>query len=194
MGRTLLKETQEFRKFTARDGSRVVLREPESEDLEGLLVFINGLVAEKSRDENSQLFTGFESRPTRRQESEWLRELLTRTRGGGTICILAEADGEIVGNGEIVRGEYAETKHHGRLALTISGTHRGLGIGREIIEILVREARRRGLKTVHVEFLSTNKAALHAYRKAGFKKVGTIPRKVYRNGRFLDSLIMARNV
>ena len=183
-----------FRKFTAQNGSRVVLRNPDSEDLDGLLAFINRLVVEKRGDTNSQLFTGFESRLTRRQESEWLHELLNRIRDGGTICILAEVEGTIVGNGEIVRGEYAETRHHGRLALTIAGTHRGLGIGREVIRALMREARRLGLKTIHVEFLSTNKSALHAYRKSGFKKVGTIPRKVCRNGRFLDSLIMARDV
>ncbi len=186
-----MKEAQVFRNFTANNGSGVVLREPESEDLEGLLAFINQLVTEKRSNKNSRLFTGFESRLTRRQESEWLRELLARIRDGGTICILAIVDEKIVGNGEIVRGEYAETRHHGRLALTVGGTHRGLGIGREMITTLMREARRLGLKTVHVEFLSNNESALHAYRRAGFKKVGTIPRKVYRNGRFLDSLIMA---
>ena len=99
-----------FRKFTAQNGSRVVLRNPDSEDLDGLLAFINRLVVEKRGDTNSQLFTGFESRLTRRQESEWLRELLTRIHDGGTICILAEVEGTIVGNGEIVRGEYTENK------------------------------------------------------------------------------------
>ncbi len=127
LGETLLKETHEVRKFTAHDGSRVVLRGPESEDLEGLFAFINRLVAEKRRDKNSRLFTGFESRFTRQQESEWLRELLNRIRDGGTICILAEIDGKIVGNGRIVRGEYTETRHHGRLALTIAPVLRSPG-------------------------------------------------------------------
>src|SRR5712692_9718878 len=85
----ILRESQVFRKFTAQNGSRVVLRNPDSEDLDGLLAFINRLVVEKRGDTNSQLFTGFESRLTRRQESEWLHELLNRIRDGGTICILA---------------------------------------------------------------------------------------------------------
>ncbi|OLE74462.1 hypothetical protein AUG19_08600 [archaeon 13_1_20CM_2_54_9] len=183
-----------FGRFIAHNSTRVVLREPESEDLEGLLAFVNELVTEKKEDKNSQLFTGFESRLDRRQESKWLRELLARIRDGGVLCVLAEVDGQIVGNGEIVRGEYAETRHHGRLALTIDETHRGLGIGREMLKALLTEAGRVGLKTVHVEFLSTNKSALRAYRKTGFKKVGTIPKKVYRNGTFVDSLIMARDL
>lgn len=56
------------------------------------------------------------------------------------------------------------------------------------------EARRQGLRSVDVEFLSTIKATIHVYEKAGFKRVGSIPGKVYRNGRFLDSLIMARRL
>ena len=183
-----------FRKFTLDDHRKVVLREAERRDLDKLLVFINGLVNEKRRDESSQLFTGFESRFRKRQEAEWLDDLVRRIRKGDTVSVLAEVDGEIVGNGDISRGSYRETRHHGHLALTIRGACRGLGIGREMVKALLTEARRRGLRTVHVEFLSTNKAATRVYEKAGFKRVGSIPGKVYRNGRFLDSLIMARRL
>jgi RimJ/RimL family protein N-acetyltransferase len=63
-----------------------------------------------------------------------------------------------------------------------------------MVRVLLSEAKRQGLKTVDVEFLSTNKATIHVYEKAGFKRVGTIPGKIYRNGRFLDSLTMARRL
>jgi RimJ/RimL family protein N-acetyltransferase len=189
-----LKTGRAFRKFTLGDGRRVVLREADSRDLDKLLAFINRLVNEKRRDENSQLFTGFESRLTKRQEAEWLDDLVRRVRKGDTISVLAEVEDEVIGNGEIARGSYRETKHHGHLALTIRGAYRGLGIGREMVKALLTEARRRGLRTVHVEFLSTNKAAAHVYERAGFKKVGNIPGKVHRNGKFLDSLIMARRL
>jgi RimJ/RimL family protein N-acetyltransferase len=183
-----------FRKFTLGDGRRVVLREADVEDLGKLLGYINGLVSEKRRDENSQLFTGFESRVGRRQETEWLRDLVRRVKKGDAISVLAEVDGEVVGNGDISRGSYRETKHHGHLGLTIRGAYRGLGIGREMVKVLLAEARRQRLRSVHVEFLSTNMAAARVYEKAGFRRVGSIPGKVYRNGRFLDSLIMARRL
>jgi RimJ/RimL family protein N-acetyltransferase len=63
-----------------------------------------------------------------------------------------------------------------------------------MIHALLAEARRHGLKNVHVEFLSRNKQAVSAYRRAGFKKVGRIPGKVNRNGMFLDALLMARTI
>ncbi len=186
--------SRSFEAFVTDDGRKIVLRQPHRRDSEKLLVFINQLVKEKRRAKESQLHTGFESTVTRKQERAWLEELLTEIRNGKIISVLAEVDGKIVGNGEIVRGEYKETKHHGRLALTIHGTHRGLGIGREMIRTLLTGARRRGLKNVHAEFLASNKQAVSAYEKAGFKKVGTIPGKVYRNGRFRDAIIMARTI
>jgi RimJ/RimL family protein N-acetyltransferase len=192
--RIALKSSRVFSKFTLGDSRRVVLREAELGDLDKLLAFINGLVSEKRRDEGAQLFTGFESRVGRRQEAEWLHDLVRRGKKGDAISVLAEVDGMVVGNGEISRGSYRETRHHGHLGLTIRGAYRGLGIGREMVRVLLAEARRKGLRTVHVEFLSTNKAAVRVYEKAGFKKVGNIPGKVFRNGRFLDSLIMARRL
>ena len=182
------------KEFVIDDGRKVVLRQPHGRDAGKLLVFINGLVTEKRTAQDSQLYTGFESALTLKQEEAWLEELLTNIRKRNIITVLAEIDGEIVGNGEIVRGDYTETRHHGRLAVTILGTHRGLGIGREMIRALLAEARRRGLKNVHVEFLARNKQAVSAYGKAGFEKVGVIPGKVYRNRRFMDAIIMARRI
>ena len=183
-----------FRKFALSDGRKVVLREADSKDLEKLLAYINSLVSEKKRDESSQLFTGFESRLTRRQEAEWLKELSRGIKEGDKISVLAEIDGEIAGNGDIARGSYGETRHHGHLGLTVREAYRGLGIGREMVRVLLAEARKQGLRSVDVEFLSRNRATIHVYEKAGFKRVGRIPGKVYRNGRFIDSLIMARRL
>jgi RimJ/RimL family protein N-acetyltransferase len=183
-----------FKEFTISHNRRVVLRQPHRYDVKKLLVFINGLVDEKTRRKDSQLYTGFESMLTIEQEKAWLKELLIEIKNGNIISIIAVVNGSIVGNGEIVRGEYAETMYHGRLALTILATHRGLGIGREMIRALLAEAHRLGLKNVHVEFLFRNKQAVSAYRRAGFKKVGRIPRKVKRNGKFLDALLMAQSI
>jgi ribosomal protein S18 acetylase RimI-like enzyme len=76
----------------------------------------------------------------------------------------------------------------------VIAAYRGMGIGREIVKVLAREARRMGLKNVEVEFLSTNQAAIHTYQKAGFNAVGRIPGKVFRKGKLLDSTIMAREI
>ncbi len=162
--------------------------------MEKLLAFINGLVDEKKKDRTSELFTGFEENVTRDDEANWLASRIVQLEKGERVNVLAEVDGKIVANGEITRGHYIETRRHGEVGLTVMAAYRGMGIGGEIVKILLREAKRIGLKSVEVEFLSTNQAAIHTYRRAGFREIGRIPGKVYRNSRFLDSLLMARLV
>ncbi len=166
----------------------------ERDDLDRLLAFINGLVDEKQKDKASELFTGFEQEVTREYEGNWLVRRIAQLENGDSVSVLAEVNGRIVANGEITRGHYIETRHHGELGLTVMSAYRGMGIGGEVVRTLLREAKRIGLKSVDVEFLSTNQAATRTYQKAGFKEVGRIPGKVYRKGKLFDSVIMARRI
>lgn len=166
----------------------------ESDDTDRLFRFFNRLVYDKSRGNYPEVFTGFEQKVTREQEKEWLASQLVLVKNRGMVSVLAEISGQVVANGEAARGDYDETRHHGRLALTVLPAYRGRGIGREIVKILLREARKIGLKNVEVEFLSTNKAAVHTYQRAGFIEVGRIPGKVRRKGKLVDSVIMARKI
>ncbi len=175
-------------------GSTCVLRVMRWDDTDKLLAFINGLADEKTKGRSPEIFTGFEQKTTRSEEADWVARQMVQIENGDMVSVLAEFNKRIVANGEVTRGHYSETRHHGRLALTVIARYRGFGIGREVVKILVREARRMGLKNLEVEFLSTNQAAIHTYKKAGFKEVGRMPAKVNRNGNFLDSLILARKL
>ncbi len=183
-----------YRQFPLSDGTTVTLRPLQSNDLDKLLLFINTLVKEKREDRKSQLFTGFEEKVSKKMEADYLYQTLASIKYGETISVAAEIEDKIIGNGEVTRGKYLETEHYGHLGLTILPQFRGRGIGREMVDTLVKESQTRGLKTIYVEFLSTNTAALHTYEKAGFEKAGILPGKVSRNGKFLDSIIMVRQL
>ncbi len=175
-------------------GKTVVLRAIRWDDIDRLLAFINGLAEDKARGRSPEVFTGFERKFARTEEAEWVAAQMVQIENGDMVSVLAEMGKRIVANGEVTRGGYAETRHHGRLGLTVLAAYRGIGIGREVVKVLVHEARRIGLKNLQVEFLSTNQAAIHTYQKGGFREVGRIPGKVLRNGRLLDSMIMAREL
>jgi RimJ/RimL family protein N-acetyltransferase len=113
---------------------------------------------------------------------------------GEVISGIAEVGGKIIANGEVTRGRYIDTRRHGQLGLTMIEEYRGQGIGRRIIETLVGESRRAGLRTLEVEFLAENQTARRAYEKAGFKRAGIIPHKVFRGRRYFDGLIMSREL
>ena len=191
---TLFKTGHVYRRFTLAGGKKVTLRVLQWEDLNGLLIFINSLVEEKLRDSKSTLYTGFDRRVTRGEEVEWLAQTLVAIEGESVINMIADIDGKIIANGEVARGGYKDTHHHGHLGLTMIRKYRGRGIGGRMIETLIRESRRAGLRTLDAEFLAENETARRAYEKAGFKQAGIIPRKVFRGGKYFDGLIMAREL
>jgi len=190
----LLKAGHIYKRFTLSSGKKVTLRVIRWEDLDGLLSFINSLVKEKQGDSRSGLYAGFDKKVTREEEAEWLAQTLVEIEAGEVINTVAEIDGKIIANGEVTRGRYKDTRRHGDMGLTMIGEYRGQGIGRMIIETLVRESRRAGLRTLDVEFLAENETARRAYQKGGFEQAGIIPRKVFRDGKYFDGLIMAREL
>jgi len=190
----LLKAGHVYKRFTLASGKKVTLRVIRWEDLDGLLWFINSLVREKQGDSRSGLYSGFDTKVTREEEARWLAQTLVEIEGGEVINAIAEIDGKIIANGEVTRGRYKDTRHHGHVGLTMISGYRGQGIGRRIIETLVRESRRTGLKTLEAEFLAENETARRAYQKGGFKQAGIIPHKLFRNGKYFDGLIMAREL
>jgi len=190
----LLKAGHVYKRFTLASGKKVTLRVIRWEDLDGLLWFINSLVREKQGDSRSGLYSGFDTKVTREEEARWLAQTLVEIEGGEVINAIAEIDGKIIANGEVTRGRYKDTRHHGHVGLTMISGYRGQGIGRRIIETLVRESRRTGLKTLEAEFLAENETARRAYQKGGFKQAGIIPHKIFRDGKYFDGLIMAREL
>ena len=170
------------------------LRAMHWDDTSKLLSFINGLVNEKQKGKGSEIFTGFEEKLTRDDEASWVADQIVKLENLEMVSVLAEVNGRIVGVGQITKGHYRETRHHGELGLTVLASHRGIGIGKQMIKILLREAKKIGVKNVEVEFLATNPAAAHAYESAGFIEVGKIRGKVQRDGKLLDSMIMARKL
>jgi RimJ/RimL family protein N-acetyltransferase len=164
------------------------------EDLDSLLLFINTLVREKRGNSKSPLYAGFDTLVTREEEAEWLARTLVSIERGETISVVADINEKIIANGEVARGRYKDTHHHGHLGLTMIKEYRGQGIGHRMIETLVRESLIVGLRTLDSEFLAENDAARRAYEKAGFKQAGIIPRKVFRGGKYFDGLIMARDL
>lgn len=190
----LLRPGHVYKHFKTANGTKVTLRAVKPEDLDPLLSFINRLVNEKRQDKGSLLYSGFDDKVKRIEEKEWLAETLEGIRRSNLISVLAEIDGKIIANGEVTRGRYDETRHHGHLGLTMISEFRGKGIGRKVIGTLVKESRRAGLRSLEVEFLASTKNAQRAYNREGFRPAGVIPGKIFRRGKYFDGLIMARKL
>jgi ribosomal protein S18 acetylase RimI-like enzyme len=94
-----------------------------------------------------------------REQSMGFRELM-----------VAERDGELVGTVSIAESYNPPASMH-LFALEVSASHRNEGIGAELVNWVVDEARRRGLEKVHLEVRVDNPAR-RLYHRLGFRRVG----------------------
>ena len=170
--------------FTLKDGRKAVLRTPRWEDLDDLLDFINSLVKEDAPILRT-------SEVSRIEEAEWLARQLVSTEKGELIHFVAEVDGKIVASAEI-RKRKGHQKHVGVLGIAVKSGYRRLGIATKLIEALLEEAKKHGLKVIILDVYEKNLPALNLYKRMGFKEVGRIPKAIYWKGEYIDDVKMAR--
>lgn len=173
-------------RFTARDGREVILRTPKWEDLDDLMVFINSLVEEGADIIRDQ-------KVTRDQEADWLGRKLAILEKGNAFNLVAEVEGRAIAIAELQRKSGC-SNHVGGLAIGIRKNYRDVGIGTQLLNSLIAQAKIIGLKILTIEAFSTNKRALHVYEKVGFKQTGSRPKFFYRHGKYIDEVIMTQEL
>lgn len=172
--------------FTAKDRRMILLRKPKWEDLDELLDFINSLVREEAPinrvDEVS-----------RSEEVEFLTTRLSSIEKGKVLQLVAENEGRIVGNAEVIKLSGRES-HVGKLGISVRSGYRRIGIATKLVESLLREARKHRLKIILLAVFEPNLPARTLYRKLGFKEIGRTPRGVLWEGKYVDDIKMALEI
>jgi len=172
--------------FVAKDGRTVVIRKPRLEDLDGVLELVNSTVREGAPiNRMTEL--------SRAEELEFLPRRLTEIERGDTIQYMAEVDGELVGNAEI-RKQVGRKSHLETLGMSVKSGFRRKGIGARLMEKVMNEAKKKGLKIITLQVNETNLPAITLYRKLGFKETGRIPKAVYWNEKYVDDIIMVADI
>ena len=87
-------------------------------------------------------------------------------RDGRTV--VAEIDGEIVGTGTIHRGVPGTAI---LVRMSVSGAHRGMGIGKRLVRELIEIARMQGYDRIECETTDTWQDAIGLYLACGFDVV-----------------------
>jgi RimJ/RimL family protein N-acetyltransferase len=105
--------------------------------------------------------------------------------------LVAEVDGKVVANSEIGRGYSSYDRHVGGIGIAIRDGFRDVGIGTEMMRTLIKQARAMGLKVLKLSAFENNERAIHVYAKVGFIQTGRIPKKFFREGKYVDEIIMA---
>lgn len=61
-----------------------------------------------------------------------------------------------------------------------------------MMKILTEQARKMGLKVLTLSVFATSKCAIHVYKQLGFVHTGTIPKKFFKDGKYINEIIMTK--
>jgi RimJ/RimL family protein N-acetyltransferase len=179
-----MKAGKVVRIISAKDGRRVVLRTPKWEDLEDLLELINSLV-----EEGAEIIRN--EKVSREAEIDWLSKTLASLEKDEIFFLVAEVNGKVIASSDIHPLKGFE-KHVGVVGIIVKNGFRDVGIGTEVMKTLIEQAYKMGLKVLTLSVFETNKRAIHVYERVGFVQTGVIPKKHFKDGRYIDEIIMTK--
>ena len=117
----------------------------------------------------------------------WFRNL----KRGGFPILVATIEGQVVGYGTYSafakRAGYRFTVEH---SVYINNDFHGRGIGRQLIEELIRIAKAENRHAIIARIDTQNEGSIHFHEKMGFTKVGRLKEVGFKFGKWLDVIYM----
>jgi RimJ/RimL family protein N-acetyltransferase len=122
-------------------------------------------------------------------EAFYIAEMI---RDSSALALVAEADGDLVGNLLINVERSAVSNHVGTLSIAVVDGWRDVGIGTSLVRAAQDWARERGLAKLALSVFPDNERAIAVYDHCGFVREGLRRRQFkLRGGEFRDELLMA---
>ena len=164
---------------------KVSMREATSWDTEWYLEHVRSLVAEA----DSQI----PLRPTEVfRTPEQQTELFSAASERGDLFVLAEVNGERVGEMNLRRGTREAFKHAAVLGISVARAWRGKGVGSALLKHAIEWASTYGrLRRIELYVFASNAAAIRLYERFGFVVEGRRKGAVRVGDLFVDDLLMA---
>jgi L-amino acid N-acyltransferase YncA len=151
----------------------------EKEDVPQIVEVLNSIIKEEKYWLDEKELTSL--------ETEQYIEMGNKT---GMHYLVARIKGKIVGGAVLSPGNGKEA-HVAQFCVFIHKDFRDLGLGTLLTKELIEVAGKSGLESVQLFAFSTNKRAIHVYKKCGFKTCGKLTRDIkFSNGTYADKIIM----
>ncbi len=115
------------------------------------------------------------------------RQWFDEKQAGGWPVLVAEVAEQVVGWSTVgpfrPKDGYRHTVEH---SVYVADGHRGMGLGRALLEPLIQACRQRGVRAIVGGLDAANTASLEFHRRLGFVESGRLPQVGRKFGRWLD--------
>ncbi|MCO7175362.1 GNAT family N-acetyltransferase [Sporolactobacillus kofuensis] len=168
-----------------KDQLNFVIREAKRSDAGSIIAYLKRIAGES----NFLTFGSVdELNLTVEKEERLLEELLTRNNAQ---YLIAECSGQIVGSLNFNGGSKQRTVHTGEFGISVLKEYWGHGIGRALIERMLKWSKENGIiRKINLRARSDNARAIHLYKSLGFVHEGVITRDLQIDRTFYDSVHM----
>lgn len=165
-------------------GKQVIIRKAIKSDAKALLDYLNIIGGE-----SDFLTFGKEGLDiTLKAEEEFIE---SNAKNNNALFIIAEIEGQIVGNLSFSGGIRARTRHTGEFGVSVLREYWGQSIGTELIKYLIDWAKATGVVTkINLKVRTDNARGINLYKKLGFIEEGIQTRDFLIEGNYYDSLLM----
>lgn len=107
--------------------------------------------------------------------------------------LVAEVDGKVVGNLGLHRSRRPRNVHVATLGISVHDAYQGRGIGRALMAAAIDAADRwLNILRIELEVYADNERAIKLYESLGFVVEGRKRMNAFRDGQYVDSLVMGR--
>jgi L-amino acid N-acyltransferase YncA len=159
----------------------VTIRAAVSTDIEAICAIHNQGIVDRIATLDTTLRMPDDSRA-------WLAE-----RGARHPVSVADLDGRVVGWASLNRfNPRAAYDHVADFSVYVEREWRGKGIGRQLLDRLIEQARAIGYHKMVLAAMAHNSAGLALYSRAGFTRVGIYREQGQLDGRWVDVAIMEK--
>ncbi|HBO24110.1 MAG TPA: GNAT family N-acetyltransferase [Providencia sp.] len=106
---------------------------------------------------------------------------------------VAMLDDKVVGLLVINQASQARRKHVATFGITVSEAHQGKGIGSQLMQVMVDYCDNwLNIHRIELEVFATNESGVGLYEKFGFELEGKMRDYAFRDGQYVDAVMMSR--
>jgi len=169
-----------------KNGETIIIRHITKSDVEGVWKNFNEVI------EEGLYLPVFFPVKSQLEKDSWYSNIKKENE----ICIIAENPDRknpynIIGQCEISNCQWDAASHVGILGILIKKKYRNLTIGKNLIDLAIRESKRLNNKEkIILSSFSTNDRAIHLFKKCGFKVIGVRKKQFFMDSTYIDEVLM----